>query len=361
MASSDIKSMYLNVKLAPECTKYFGFQVPDINGKPMYFEMTRVPFGYGPATYEMNELVRPIQIKLHKIGVDASCYIDDNFNTGQTLVRCDSYDYLTVTFFGMSGWQMSASKCVPATTKILYLGFFIDSVLMRVFAPQIKIVRLIVNIDIVLRTSDVISNRDLASILGTLAHLLISHGNCLRLASRSSQHSLGNSVMKSDWNGYLSVTPQMVSELTICKTFLYSANGQPINTVRRDFHVIRPAPETYSIDNFNPSDEDRELIKIVSDASDRSSFVYEADTFRIVREYPFSLDEQSASSTLRELLSVERLFTQDNNYIQSIKGSTLAWLTDNSALTWILTRGSRREVLQNKLLKIAELQLKYGK
>ncbi len=89
--------------------------------------------------------------------------------------------------------------------------------------------------------------------------------------------------------------------------------------------------------------------------------MYEADTFRIVREYPFSLDEQSASSTLRELLSVERLFTHDNGYIQSIKGSTLAWLTDNSVLTWILTRGSRREVLQNKLLKIAELQLKYGK
>ena len=361
MASADIKNMYLNVKLAEQEQTYFGFSITDTNGETIFYVMTSIPFGYAPAAAEMEDLIRPLRVTLHKLSVDISFYIDDSLNVGRSVTRCGSFFKLSLNFLGNSGWIMAAEKLTAPTTKIYYLGFFMDSVLMRVFASEAKIANLIANIDLILDKNENIHNKQMAAILGSCAHLLTSHHNYVRIATRACQHLLGQSVESGGWDGHMDLNEHTRQELNICKIYLKQGNGNAIRRIRKDFHIVHPAQSTYSTDQWNPNESEESLIKMVSDSSSTQAFVFEGDQFRLVREYPFDLSEVEKSSTFRELAAVSRLFTHDTSYIKSIRGATLVWITDSQSLVHILTKGSRVQELQKIILNIVDQQIKYGK
>ena len=140
----------------------------------------------------------------------------------------------------------------------------------------------------------------------------------------------------------------------------FRCNGQPIKWSTLSQEVIQPCHQKVVIEDFDPQLKDLETSLIVSDASDAQSFVYEADSFRLIREYPFSMDETRQSSTLRELLSIHRVFSLEQDYIASKRGTILLWLTDSQPLVSIIRRGSRIPKLQQLVIDIKVLEFNAG-
>ncbi len=364
IATHDIRAMYLHVPLHREAWQYFGFSVTNVAGIVEHYCFIVVPFGYCNATAIMASLLRPIEIHLHSVSVDVSWYVDDGGNIGVSIRRCSAYQRYTFFVMSCSAWEVATEKTVLPSQKVKYLGFIIDTTIMQIAAPVLKIAKLKSDIDdIILAESSgsLIPCRQTASILGMTAHLLQSHGEILKIVSRESQHQLGTVVISSGWNAYMKISPRMVEELTLCKIYLDTHNGKPIRYESRQTTILKPAHKTYLLDGWDPRDDDRELITMVSDASNKSAYVFQADEFKIVADFPFDDDEAQASSTLRELSAIFKLLTCNEDFLNANKGRLILWLTDSQSLCHIMRRGSRVRQLQGMILKIFELQQKWGK
>ena len=364
IATHDIRAMYLHVSLHKEAWRYFGFSITNVAGIVEHYCFIVVPFGYCNATAIMASLLRPIEIHLHSVSVDVSWYVDDGGNIGVSIRRCSKY--LQYTFFVMScsAWEIAEDKTVLPSQRVRYLGFVIDTLSMRIWAPARKISKLLSDIDDIVsagQSGTAIPCRQTASLLGTNAHLLQSHGEILKIVSRESQHQLGKVVIASGWNAVMNVSPRMIEELSLCKIYLNSYNGKPIRYESKHTTIVKPAHKTYLLENWDPNNDARELITMVSDASDKSAYIFQADTFQIVAEFPFNDNEAQASSTLRELSAIHKLLTVNEDFLRNNKGRLILWLTDSQSLCHIMRRGSRVRQLQGMVLKIFELQHKWGK
>ncbi len=264
----------------------------------------------------------------------------------------------------LCGRELAAEKtCLPATC-VLYLGFYINSMEMQIWATVRKIAKLQRDIDHIIaanRFQVKIPNKQTAGALGTVCHLLQSHGDILRVVSRESQHRLGSAVILEGWDADMFITDRMVEELQLCKVYLEEFNGRPVRYEPKETHILKPAHKKYLLENWDPRNDERDLITMVSDPSDTRAYVYKADDFQIVTEFPFSMDEATSSSTLRELSAIHKLFLSDKGFLYDNQHKLILWLTDSMNLCHIMRRGSRIRSLQRMVLDIFELMNKWGK
>lgn len=329
-----------------------------------YFYFNVVPFGYCGATAVMGKLLRPIRIHLHDLSVDASYFVDDGANIGISFKRCDAYFDYTLFMISITGWEVAPEKSVQPSQIVLYLGFLLNTQEMRISAPIRKILKLQADIDNLVTahySGAQVPCKQSASVLGTCAHLLVSHGPALRIVTRESQHQLGVRVTEAGWKADMVITDRMVKELQSCKTYLETSNGQPIRFEAKTTTILAPVKKSYLLQDWDPTDSERKLITMVSDASDTRAFIYKADDFTIVEEYPFSWTESQASSTMRELSAINKLLTTDQSFLKKHRGMVVCWMTDSQALTHIMKRGSRVKELQDIVLKLFDLQQQWGK
>ena len=333
-------------------------------GQEEFFVFAVIPFGFNDATSIMARLLRPLRVFLHGLSVDVSWFVDDGGSVGVSLRRCASYQKITFFMLALCGWELAAEKtCLPATC-VLYLGFYINSMEMQIWAPVRKIAKLQRDIDHIIaanRFQVKIPNKQTAGALGTVCHLLQSHGDILRVVSRESQHRLGSAVILEGWDADMFITDRMVEELQLCKVYLEEFNGRPIRYEPKETHILKPVHKKYLLENWDPRNDERDLITMVSDASDTRAYVYKADDFQIVTEFPFSMDEATSSSTLRELSAIHKLFLSDKGFLYDNQHKLILWLTDSMNLCHIMRRGSRIRSLQRMVLDIFELMNKWGK
>ena len=364
IGTHDIRSMYLHVQLHPSAKEYFGFSVPNANGVTEYYYYDVIPFGYSRATIIMASLLRPIQIFLHALGVDVTWYVDDGGNIAFTLRRCTCYQNFTLFALSLGGWEIALNKTQLPAQRVLYLGFIIDSISMRIFSPDKKLARLQLDIDHIIAANRMavrIPVLQTASALGMLSHLLFSHGEVLKICTREAQHELGLRVIAKGWKTDMGISDRIVQELRLCKEFLISHNGRPIRYEVKETEILKPFHKKYLLSDWNPSDNDKELLTMVSDASSHTAYLYQANDFKIVEEFPFNLRESAASSTLRELSAIFKLLTKDESFLKQNQGKLILWMTDSQSLCHIMRRGSRIKELQAMVLEIFELQLKWGR
>lgn len=364
IGTHDIRSMYLHVSLHEDAVKYYGFSVKDENGVTRHYVYLVIPFGYNNATNIMSDLLCPIKVYLHSLSIDCSWYVDDGGNIGLSLKRASSYQNHTFFTLSLTGWELAEEKTSLPSTSVLYLGFILNTLEMTVSAPIKKIIRLQADIDHIIaanRFQVEIPCKQMASALGMCAHLIYSHGEVIKICTRESQHQMGQKVVESSWNSDMAVTDRMVKELKYCKEVLTSYNGRPIRYEHKHTTIVKPVHKSYLLTEWNPKDDDRKLITMVSDASETTAYVFQADSLKVVKEYPFDLSTSQASSTLRELTAIYRLFTEDEGFLQDNQHKMILWLTDSQVLCHIMRRGSRVLELQERVLEIYELQHKWGK
>ena len=223
LASSDLKAMYLHVKIKEEFQTDFGFSI-EIEGKTIFFKFCSVPFGLNEAGKVMDDLTKPLKFYAHSHSLDMSGYVDDFVEVYFNSLQCEYAHKFIMRLWAYAGWETNKLKSTTIPTqKLLYLGFNVDSAKMLISAPQSKIERLIDIIDELLRCEKdkiVIKCKFLAKILGCLAHLLTSHGNLMRIVSRCSQNELGVQVCRGGWDSSLFVSEDMAREMRLTITYL---------------------------------------------------------------------------------------------------------------------------------------------
>ena len=333
MATTDLTKMYLHLQLAKEERTNFGFELQSESGETMFYQFRVLPFGLSTSTYIMQVLTNPISYYLHELGIDFSLFIDDSASISETWVKC-YYSHLFIQHvFSCSGWEINRKKSsVLPKQMLVYLGFRICTVSMRLSAPYQKLDKLCTKVEELIginKQTGHVEMRQMASLLGGLCHLIYSHGNIVRLATRTLQHEGGKTVAEKGWNANITITPEMLVELKYIQKILYRHNSSPIKWERAKIEVLKPEIKTIWLDKIDPVLAALPRAMIVSDASLSSAYYYEADEFRLAREIQHEADEKEQSSSLRELLSVYKMLQTETAYLEEKKGSLIVWFTDS--------------------------------
>lgn len=101
-----------------------------------------MPFGLASATHCLARLTKPICALLAKRGIRNTIYIDDGWIPALIKLLAQEHLRETLDVLGRAGFVVAKEKTdfveqVSQTKE--YLGFIIDSVAMRISAPQNKI------------------------------------------------------------------------------------------------------------------------------------------------------------------------------------------------------------------------------
>ena len=337
--TADLSQMYLHLSLAPNERTNFGFAITNETGQEEFYHFNVLPFGLSTSTHIMEELMIPISYYLHESSIDFSIYIDDSATVAKSWIK-SWYSYMFILHvFGCGGWQVNFQKsCKQPMRKLIYLGFQLSTLDMRISAPFLKLVKIDKAIQELLqvnRQKGSVPIKGLAQILGGVCHLLVSHGSIMRLATRTCQHCGGLAVSQDGWTGFLKITVMMEKELRFVTEVLYKYNDNPIKWDTLEVTVVKPDKQTIYLDQVDPELCKKERIVIISDASETSSYFYTTDTFELVKEFGHSPDEQKQSSSFRELLSIYKFCINEKEYLEKQRNKMIVWGTDSQVNKYV--------------------------
>ncbi len=186
-------------------------------------EMYKNYYNLGPATALMDMLMQPIHFFLHSKSVDISTFVDDSISISISESRANTCLKIIKFVFQAAGWEIEDSKTVYPCQVIYYLGFILNSLTMTVTAPFLKLQSLADDINQVIeyfKREGKIVCKDMAHILGVCCHLLSSHGNIMRVATRGNQHALGLAVQDEGWDGFMILNDRLIWELHFIQDIL---------------------------------------------------------------------------------------------------------------------------------------------
>lgn len=348
----DLKSAYYNVKIAPEHVTFLGAAVV-LNSKKQYFVFKHLPFGLNSAVHAITKLWKPLLAYLHLCGVRMSIYIDDGRILARTREQIESHRLLTYAVVQKAGWQIAWEKsddCGEGAQVKKYLGFVIDSKLMKVEAPETKLLE--VKAFIARALSAPVLVKTLSSLLGKIVALSPSHGSVVRICTRSSYVILEAQVEQCGWTGFVFWTHEARRELRFFMDMLWSFNGirisDDLTDVRLDLYLDRPLASDPNATAYAGTSH-----VAVSDASNVRAVVkwLQGPLQDSTSLFQFSLLESGQSSGQRELLAVLRFLQHDQSQ-QLLRGAHVLWLTDSANVVSFLTKGSPKSHLQSMIFDI---------
>jgi len=360
----DLASMYHQVRLHPEVSDLFGFCVKDLNGVKIFYKYTVLPFGVSTAVYLVDQLIRPVKIFAHRLGVDISVYIDDGLTIELTYFKCLVSTYFVISVIIRAGWSFQISKCFLSPMKeTVYLGYILNSTDMTISLPETKLVKmefLLSQLIDAFENSSPVEARFLASFLGKLSHAIFSHGRFVKIVARMSNHALGLHVAYyDDWDHSLFINRDMHREFLLCSKYIRQFNGQSIFTEQKNFKIIEKHQTFDLVTQINSNDLSKQSFIFCSDSSDLESYAFKAGDCRIVSNYVFSPSEAQLSSGARELIAVVQSFKTFKVFFESNPNSVIIWVTDSMCLFSFLRYGSKIPHIQSLLLDIKELEFAF--
>ena len=163
MFSIDLTDAYFSIPLEESVQKFFRF-----SWKGQLYQFLVLPFGLTTAPCVFTKVTKPLMSYLHSRGQRASIYIDDGIGLAQEMSVALSHRDVMVTLFQKVGFviNMKKSHLVPSH-RIIYLGFIIDSIQMKVFISQEKLDKLLLEIELILK-SKFVTIRQLARTIGLI-------------------------------------------------------------------------------------------------------------------------------------------------------------------------------------------------
>ena len=133
-ASIDLQDAYYSVSIDWQFKKYLRF-----TWKNNLFEFNCLPNGYSGAPRLFTKLMKPIFGKLRSEGYLSVYYLDDSLQIGNSFEECRINVFATAKLLSEAGFIINTDKSVAIPSqKILFLGFWIDSVEMTVTLPVDK-------------------------------------------------------------------------------------------------------------------------------------------------------------------------------------------------------------------------------
>ena len=199
------------VFLVPKKTGDFR---PVINLKPLnQFDFTCLPFGYSLAPRVFTKIFKPVIAYFRFLGFRVIIFIDDLILIASSYYEClQQLEVLKQTLCEL-GFTVNVEKSqlVPVN-EILYLGFIINSIAMRLQLPAVKLEK-IVSACKALLVKPQPSVRDVAKVAGLLVSALPAV-NYLEMHYRSLELCKTQTLSGSlDYDKILSLTSQALSYL----------------------------------------------------------------------------------------------------------------------------------------------------
>ena len=361
MTSFDLTQMYHQIKLTEETAKFFCFQVEDeVTGKPRYYQWKVLAFGNKKAVEITKDILKPVVRILREMGIVVYLYIDDGLIGNKNPRELKVETELALELLEMLGWGINYKKSeLQPQKELLVQGLWIDTEMMHYKLPLWKresIDELLSMIIAKARTGRVIPVKEMASLYGKLAAVEKAVGNIVAF-TRQGQNLVGRAIYKGrgpndpNWNAKVQLSEQAVAELEEVrsqvertKSFRIQNEGQPFSIGIGDLQA-----EDW------PDLGEEEGRVMVSDASDKIGFAFEQGTFKVVEEHIFSREEQDMGSGQRELRAV--LKTLQKNRKEFSEGPRrVYWVTDSKNVHSFLKRGSKKEHIQQDVIKIKKLE-----
>ena len=161
MASLDLKQAYHSVRIHNDYQKYLKFEW---NG--LLYEFTCYPNGLGPCPRKFTKLMKVPLSYLRERGHLIIGYIDDFFLQGRNKEKCQRSLLEAIRLLQRLGFTIHIDKSqLDPSTRVVFLGFIIDSETMTVTLTLEKKDKLVALISKVL-SKEVVKIRDVASLVG---------------------------------------------------------------------------------------------------------------------------------------------------------------------------------------------------
>ena len=143
MASIDLKDAYFSVPIAREHRKFLRFTWDN-----KLYEFTCLPFGLACAPRVFTKVMKPLVASLRLQGYESCDYLDDSLLLGRTYQECVENVRARLTLTRNLGFTVNEKKSVltPAQ-QIDFLGFHLDSKLMRISLPEPKVQSIVSSIE----------------------------------------------------------------------------------------------------------------------------------------------------------------------------------------------------------------------
>ena len=315
--------IFQHLAVKPEHRTFLGIHIIEEDGSISFYVWRVMFLGISDAVFIFSAILKPISAHISCLGVPNIIYIDDNLNGGPTRELACSNNLVANQVFSQAGWIVSQEKKQGPLQRILFLGLEVCSVSLKFFIPEKKIVKLLAEIDSLL-SSKKVKLRVFASFLGLLQSCNKALGPVVRLMTRVSYLFLMHNVDRHSWNFFVSISPEVISELQFWQKNIVELNGF-------QFHV------------------DMTMIDIGQDvAADASNiglfgFKFVSNDYDIVLRRMLTNEERKKSSTHREMLGVHEIYATDK--ADQFMNSIVRHSTDNKAVVEILDHGSRKPEL----------------
>ena len=146
------------------------------------YEFTCLPFGYSLAPRVFTKIFKPILASLRFKGIRLIISTDDILIIAESMTVCKQHLRMVRELLESLGFIINVNKSslIP-TTRFTFLGFELDSIPMKVFLPQGKVLKIIQACDQLRERHKVIKLREELELLG---RFLIIQGSRLELVPR---------------------------------------------------------------------------------------------------------------------------------------------------------------------------------
>jgi hypothetical protein len=217
MTVFDLENQFFHVQLAPAAYRYFGFAVPDEQGKEKFYCFTVMVYGYAPAVAVVTRMVRPVVSFAHKLGIRTSIFVDDGLVAGESKQEAENNTELVLELFQQAGWNIQWKKTsTEAQQRVRYLGVEVDTENMEFRLPEDKLKDIEATLDREIGRGlrkEGSEKKEAAELLGKLAACGVTHGEVLHIMTRAAQHQLGVATLHENWEGKLLWDKDAVREL----------------------------------------------------------------------------------------------------------------------------------------------------
>ena len=239
MVSLDLKDAYFSIPIFRSHRKYLRFL-----WDTKRYEFTCLPFGYSLAPRVFTKIFKPVMAYFRFLGFRVVIFIDDLLLIASSFEECLYQLNIIKQTLCKLGFVINAEKSqlIPVT-EILYLGFIINSVAMRLQLPAAKVEKIILACKLLLAQAKP-SARDVARVTGLLVSALPAV-NYLGLHYRSLELCKTQTLSGGlDYDRTLSLTSLALSDLCWVIENIAHCNGKSFKVPTIDVYIESDASMT---------------------------------------------------------------------------------------------------------------------
>lgn len=220
MASLDLKDAYFSIPIFQPHRKYLRFL-----WKGQRYEFTCLPFGYSLAPRVFTKVLKPVIATLRFRGIRLVVFIDDILVIASSAQQCSDHLAEALALLRSLGFTINFKKSnLTPVSNIIYLGFLINSVSMKLFLPEDKISK------VILACQQLVSStKPTVRMVAHVTGLLVSAFPAvkfLRLYYRSLEQSKTEALnSESDYDNVIALSQEALEDLHWIINNISAVNG----------------------------------------------------------------------------------------------------------------------------------------